>query len=75
VNQVTPDDPRHIRLSVRLVLCANECPIGPRLHRANPFPPFDRTYALDDRARAEADLARVREYLVAAEMNPRKGTN
>ena len=68
-----PDDPRHIRLSVRLVLCANECPIGPRLHRGKPFPTYQPTYALEDMERAEADLARVREYLIEAEANPRKG--
>lgn len=67
-----PDDPRHIRLSLRLVLCANECPIGPRLHRGKPFPAYQQTYALEDRERAEADLARVREYLIEAEVNPRK---
>jgi hypothetical protein len=68
-----PNDPRHIRLSVRLVLCANECPIGPRLHRGKPFPTYQPNYALEDMERAEADLARVREYLVDTEMNPRKG--
>lgn len=68
-----PDDPRHIRLSVRLVLCANECPIGPRLHRGKPFPTYQPNYALEDMESAEADLARVREYLIEAEGNPRKG--
>jgi hypothetical protein len=68
-----PNDPRHIRLSVRLVLCANECPIGPRLHRGKPFPTYQPNYALEDMESAEADLARVREYLVDTEMNPRKG--
>ena len=69
---MTPDDPRHIRLAVRLVLCANECPIGPRLHRGKPFPTYQPTYALEDREQAEADLARVRDYLVTADLNPRK---
>ena len=66
-------DPRHIRLALRLAICANACPIGPRLHRDKPFPTYQHTYALEDRDQAEADLARVREYLVDAELNPRKG--
>jgi hypothetical protein len=66
-------DPRHIRISLRLVLCANECLVGPRLHRGKPFPTYQTTYALEDREVAEADLDRVREYLIDAEMNPRKG--
>ena len=57
------DEPRHIRLSLRLILCANECPIGPRLHRGKPFPTYQPTYALEDRELAEADLDRVREYI------------
>ena len=68
-----PNDPRHIRLSLRLAICANDCPIGPRLHRGKPFPPYQHTYALEDREQAEADLARVREYLIEVEANPRKG--
>jgi hypothetical protein len=61
------DDPRHIRLSLRLVLCANECLVGPRLHRGKPFPTYQPTYALEDRELAEADLARIRNYLKEAE--------
>ena len=70
---MTSADPRHIRLSLRLVLCANECLVGARLHRGKPFPTYQPTYALEDRERAESDLARIREYLIDAEMNPRKG--
>jgi hypothetical protein len=60
-------------ITLRLAICANACPIGPRLHRGKPFPTYQHTYALEDREQAEADLARVREYLVDAELNPRKG--
>ena len=67
------DEPRHIRLSVRLVLCANDVPIGPRLHRAKPFPTHQHTYALEEREQAEADLARVREYLKDAQMINHRG--
>ena len=64
---MTSNDPRHIRLSLRLVLCANECLVGPRLHRGKPFPTYQPTYALEDREVAEADLARIRNYLKEAE--------
>jgi hypothetical protein len=60
---LSQDDPPNIRLEVRLVLYANDCPVGPRLHRGKPFPPYERTYALADRERAEADLGRIRAYL------------
>jgi len=59
-------------ITLRLAICANACPIGPRLHRAKPFPTYQHTYALEDREQAEADLARVREYLIEAEATPRK---
>jgi hypothetical protein len=59
-------------ITLRLAICANACPIGPRLERGAPLPPYQHTYALEDRDQAEADLARVREYLIEAEANPRK---
>ena len=59
-------------ITLRLAICANACPIGPRLHRGKPFPAYQHTYALEDREQAEADLARVREYLIEAEATPRK---
>ena len=60
---MTPNDPQNIRLSVRLVLCANDCPVGPRLHRGRPFPPYQPTYDLKDIELAQRDLGRIREYL------------
>jgi hypothetical protein len=59
-------------ITLRLAICANACPIGPRLERGTPMPAYQHTYALEERDQAEADLARVREYLVDAELNPRK---
>lgn len=50
-------------ITLRLTICANECPIGPRLERGTPLPPYRNTYALEEREQAEADLARVREYV------------
>jgi hypothetical protein len=37
------------------------------LHRGKPFPTYQPTYALEDREVAEADLARIRNYLKEAE--------
>ena len=60
-------------ITLRIAICANGCPIGPRLERGTPMPAYKHTYALEERDQAEADLARVREYLIEAEANPRKG--
>jgi hypothetical protein len=59
-------------ITLRLAICANDVPIGPRLHRAKPFPTYQHTYALEERDQAEADAEKVREYLIEAEANPRK---
>jgi hypothetical protein len=50
-------------ITLRLAICANACPIGPRLERGTPLPPYQRTYALEDQAKAEADMEKVREYI------------
>ena len=50
-------------ITLRLAICANACPIGPRLERGTPMPAYQHTYALEEREQAEADLARVREYV------------
>lgn len=50
-------------ITLRLTICANECPIGPRLERGTPLPPYRHTYALEEREQAEADAQRVREYI------------
>lgn len=60
---MTPNDPPNIRLSVRLVLCANDCPVGARLHRGRPFPLYQPTYDLKDIELAQRDLGRIRDYL------------
>lgn len=57
------NDPPNIRLSVRLVLCANDCPVGPRLHRGKPFPLYQHTYEIKQFKKAKADLEKIREYL------------
>lgn len=50
-------------ITLRLAICANGCPIGPRLERGTPLPPYQHTYALEEREQAEADMRRVREYV------------
>lgn len=54
-----------IDFSVRLVLCANGAPVGPRLERGVPLPPYSPTYdnTPEGRALAEHDLERIRDYM------------
>jgi len=50
-------------LSLRISICLNGCPIGPRIQRLEPLPPYRHTYALAEQAVAEADMERVRKYI------------
>lgn len=50
-------------LTLRLAICANGCPIGPRLERGEPLPNYRHTYSLAEQAEAEADIERVRKYI------------
>ena len=50
-------------LSLRLSICLNDCPIGPRIQRLEPLPNYRHTYALAEQAEAEADMERVRKYI------------
>jgi hypothetical protein len=50
-------------LRLRLSICLNGCPIGPRIARGEPLPHFEHTYALDQQEQAEADLERIRKYI------------
>jgi hypothetical protein len=50
-------------ITLRLAICANGCPIGPRLQRSEPLPPYRHTYGLEEQAEAEADMERVRKYI------------
>jgi hypothetical protein len=53
------------QLSIRLSICMNDAPIGPRLHRTKPFPSYQYTYCdtPEGRSLAEHDMERVRAYL------------
>jgi hypothetical protein len=59
-------------ITLRLAICSNECPIGPRLERGTPLPPYQHTYALEERPQAEADMDRVRKYIEQHHGKPKK---
>jgi len=59
-------------ITIRLTICANACPIGPRLERGTPLPPYQHTYALEERQQAEADMDRVRKYIEQHHGKPKK---
>ena len=61
-------------ITLRLAICANDCPIGPRLERGVPLPPYRHTYALDDKAQAEADLEQVRDYVKRNHLNNKRNS-
>jgi hypothetical protein len=50
-------------ITLRLSICLNGCPIGPRIQRAEPLPNYRHTYALKEQAEAEADMEKVRKYI------------
>lgn len=54
-----------IDFSIRLVLCANGVPVGPRLSRDRPLPTYQSTYddTPEGRALAEHHLGQMRKYI------------
>jgi hypothetical protein len=60
-------------LSLRLVICMNECPVGLRLERGDPLPVHQHTYddSPEGRALAEQHLERIADY-VRRHQKPRK---
>jgi hypothetical protein len=61
--QMQNETPMTQDLSLRLSICLNGCPIGPRIQRAEPLPNYRHTYSLAEQAVAEADMERVRKYI------------
>ena len=59
-------------ITLRLAICANDCPIGPRIQRAEPLPNYRHTYSLAEQPEAEADMERVRKY-IERNQNLKKG--
>ena len=60
-------------LSLRLSICLNGSPIGPRIERAEPLPNYRHTYALEEQAEAEADMERVQQYIERNQHKTMKG--
>jgi hypothetical protein len=54
-----------MKFSIRLVICCNDCPIGPRLSRGTPLPPYQHTYddTPEGREMAEMDISRIKKYV------------
>jgi hypothetical protein len=62
-------------ITLRLAICANGCPVGPRLERGTPLPTYRHTYALEERSEAEADMDRIKAYVERhAQETKRKGS-
>ena len=59
-------------ITLRLTITANGAPIGPRLERGTPLPPYQHTYALEERPQAEADLEQVRDYVQRNHLNNKR---
>jgi hypothetical protein len=59
-------------ITLRLVIAANACPIGPRLERGVPLPPYQHTYAMEERPQAEADAERIRKYIETHHGKPKR---
>ena len=51
------------KITLRLTIAANGAPIGPRLERGTPLPPYQHTYALEERDKAEVDLEKIKNYI------------
>lgn len=50
-------------ITLRLAICANGCPVGPRLERGERMPTYQHTYDLEERDKAEADLEKIKNYI------------
>lgn len=52
-------------LSIRLVICTEFGPVGPRLERGEPLPPHQQSYenTPEGLAQAKHDMGRIAEYI------------
>jgi hypothetical protein len=55
-----------IEFEIRLTICANGCPVGPRLQRGKPMPNYAYTYSMTPEGlkQAQNDMAAVEAYVV-----------
>jgi len=64
-----------LNLEIRLTICLNENPIGPRIERKEPLPPFKHTYSYtpEGKKQAEHDMEQIRAYIIRNNaVKPRK---
>lgn len=54
-----------IEFEIRLTICANGCPVGPRLSRGNPMPSYAYTYSMteDGLKQAQNDMNAIEVYV------------
>ncbi len=54
-----------IEFEIRLTICANGCPIGPRLQRGKTMPPYAYTYSMTPEGlkQAQNDMNAVEVYV------------
>lgn len=55
-----------IEFEIRLTICANGCPIGPRLSRGKTMPNYTHTYAMTPEGlkQAQNDMNAVEVYVI-----------
>ena len=54
-----------IEFEIRLTICANGCPVGPRLSRGKPMPAYAYTYSMteDGLKQAQNDMNAIEVYV------------
>lgn len=54
-----------IEFEIRLTICANGCPVGPRLQRGKPMPPYTHTYSMTEEGlkQAQNDMNAIEVYV------------
>lgn len=55
-----------IEFEIRLTICANGCPVGPRLQRGKPMPPYAYTYSMTPEGlkQAQNDMSAIEVYVI-----------
>ena len=55
-----------IEFEIRLTICANGCPVGPRLQRGKPMPPYAHTYSMTPEGlkQAQNDMNAIEVYVI-----------
>lgn len=55
-----------IEFEIRLTICANGCPVGPRLQRGKTMPPYAHTYSMTPEGlkQAQNDMNAIEVYVI-----------